>query len=364
MPRCTITGFGTWVPNDIVRNDAWPPQFGQRAAETAALRTFNDIEPPRDAESARLLLEHLSREASDPFLGATQRHRADPTITDEYAEACAAQQAMHDADVGADDIDVVLTHSVVPDQVSISTSGAICKRLGIRNVLGFAVESACASGLAQLFVAKALIESGQARHVLLTQSHLMLRAVPFEHPATPGLGDAASAMVVSADRPGLEVVDVWGVTQGEYCKAVAWRRATLEPDSAEQPWWRASEHDFMLSTHDRAGVKTLMRDTVQLGYETVAEVCSRAGVELHELAALLSVQPRGFIPRAIAERLGLASERGVQTYDQVAHIGACGPVFNAVKARSLGLFVPDAWLAMYAQGAGFSRMAALLQVTT
>jgi len=63
-------------------------------------------------------------------------------------------------------------------------------------------------------------------------------------------------------------------------------------------------------------------------------------------------QPRGFIPHAIAERLGLPRSCAVTTYEDIAHLGACGPVFNLARARSLGRTPRGALIGMYGQGAG------------
>jgi 3-oxoacyl-[acyl-carrier-protein] synthase III len=73
------------------------------------------------------------------------------------------------------------------------------------------------------------------------------------------------------------------------------------------------------------------------------------------------VQPRGFLPGGIAERLGLPRERAVTTYEDIAHVGACGPVFNLQRARERGLVTPGTLVALYAQGAGFTRAAAILE---
>jgi 3-oxoacyl-[acyl-carrier-protein] synthase III len=73
------------------------------------------------------------------------------------------------------------------------------------------------------------------------------------------------------------------------------------------------------------------------------------------------VQPRGFIPGAIAEHLGLPRERAVTTYSHIAHVGACGPVFNLERAREEGRLEKGSLSALYAQGAGFTRAAAILE---
>lgn len=50
------------------------------------------------------------------------------------------------------------------------------------------------------------------------------------------------------------------------------------------------------------------------------------------------------------------------TYERVAHIGGCGPVFNLATARAEGRLKRGDAVALYAQGAGFTRAAAILEV--
>jgi 3-oxoacyl-[acyl-carrier-protein] synthase III len=94
----------------------------------------------------------------------------------------------------------------------------------------------------------------------------------------------------------------------------------------------------------------------------VREAAERANVDLERIAVIASVQPRGFIPGAIAERLGLPRGRAITTYSEIAHVGACGPVFNLQRARARNLLPPGTMAALYAQGAGFTRAAVVLEV--
>lgn len=103
-----------------------------------------------------------------------------------------------------------------------------------------------------------------------------------------------------------------------------------------------------------------MRDTVTFGSQTIRELCARLGVDLERISLLASVQPRGWIPGAIAGHLGLAPEVAVTTYEEYAHVGACGPILNWCRARERRS--ADGLLALYAQGAGFTRAAALISL--
>ena len=88
---------------------------------------------------------------------------------------------------------------------------------------------------------------------------------------------------------------------------------------------------FCLGSRAHEGAKFLMRETVSFGAKTVREAAARASVDVERIGVLASVQPRGFIPGATAQHLGLGRDRAVTTYEEVAHIGGSGLVFNLAR---------------------------------
>jgi 3-oxoacyl-[acyl-carrier-protein] synthase-3 len=360
----SITGIGVYLPETTRSNDFWPPAFHERFGAHGD-RTFNDIPSPLDEQAAAIVARDLALEACDPMLGARLRHVADASLSSAQAEAFAALVALRDAGISADNVDLVLSHALVPDRLMPPTATALAHLIGAHQARALAVDSACASALSQLEVAHAFIEAGLARHVLLAQSHLLWRALSPNHPASPGLGDAASALVVSKSSssastgPGLTLRATCGQTHGEHALSVTWLRGT-DADS-DPDWWRAGG-DMRMGSRNPEGAKFLMRETVTFGARTIHECALRAGIPVDRIGVLASVQPRGFIPHAIAERLGLPRERAVTSYEEIAHVGACGPIFNLHKARREGRLRAGTVVALYAQGAGFTRAAALLEM--
>jgi 3-oxoacyl-[acyl-carrier-protein] synthase III len=226
--------------------------------------------------------------------------------------------------------------------------------------MAMGLDVGCATIIGQLLFASSLIESGRARNVLLTSSHFITRAFPLEHPASPSVGDIANAVVVApSERAG--ILGVFGVTHGDWYDAVTWRRGK-ENDT---PWYEAGGAMY-LGSYDREAVRHIVRDTVRFGVETVREAVARAGVSLADIDVLCSVQPRRWIPSAIAEGLGLSPDVALQTFDELAHLGGCGAITNLMEARSRGRLErrPDGRspiACLYAQGAGFTRAAAIVR---
>jgi 3-oxoacyl-[acyl-carrier-protein] synthase-3 len=105
----------------------------------------------------------------------------------------------------------------------------------------------------------------------------------------------------------------------------------------------------------------MMKDTVKMGALTIREACERAALAPRALDVIAAPHPRRWIPGAIAETLGLASARAPHTYEQTAHVGGCGAVANLLEARRRGLLEKGSLVALYAQGQGMTRGAALVR---
>src|SRR5580658_1345626 len=349
--RAAILGMGEWWPDTIRTNDAWPKDFGAQAAASAHRELADVRVATRGDPCEAIIARHLAAEANDPFLGTKRRRLADDSITAVEAERLASIAALSDAKVDPADIDVILSYSAVPDRPIPASGCKVGQLLGANKAVAIGMEVACATIVAQLLVAASLIESGRARTVLLTGSHLITRAFRLLHPASPSVGDAATAVVVGAsERPG--ILSSFAVSHGEYCDAVVWRRAN------EESRWHQAGGAMFLGSCDSEGAHKLVQDTVRIGAETVTEAARRSEVPLSSMKAFVCVQPRNWIPGAIAETLGISPSIAPTTFHKLAHLGPRGAVANLIEARRLGLLAPrggePALVAMYAQGAGFT----------
>ncbi len=352
----SIKGIGVYFPEQVRHNTAWPPDFGAKLAPSGD-RLFNDI-PNATDDAATITDRFLAEEANDPFLGVRERRVAPETLTSIEAESLAAQRALLDAGVDGSDLDVIISYSVTPERPTPASACALSERLGATSALAFGMDAACATALVQLETAQALIATGRAKNVLLTQSHLLLRAFPMLHPASPGLGDAATAIVLSKDGR-WPILSTYSTTHGEFHEAVTWVRG--EGESTDTPWWQAGA-GFRIGSRNRAAAKALQRDTVSYAAQTIKRLFWGAGIDVERLDLLASVEPRGWVPRAAAQVLGLPETVVTSVYETRGHLGACGPIANLEAAYRSGRTDRGQLAALYAQGAGFTRAGVLLRL--
>jgi 3-oxoacyl-[acyl-carrier-protein] synthase III len=353
-----IAGLGQWFPEHVRKNEDWPAEFSAASKRRQGDRTLVDV--PTDGEPDRhraIVMRCLAGEADDPFLGGKERRIAEPGSSSAEAEAQAGRAALADAGVAAADVDAVFSWALVPDRLMPSNACRVAQRLGATRAWASTIDTACASPVTQLTLAAAMIESGRARTILLTQSHLVSPTFPMTHPASPCVGDGATAMlVVACEKPGILLTH--SVTHGEHYDSVLWCRS--KDKAADAPWWEPGGAFFM-GSHDHESTRQLMQDTVKIGATTVRELAERARFDVRDIATLVSVQPRRWVPGAIAEGLELPEGTAVNTYQRYAHLGGAGAVANLIAAREAGRLEPGALTVMYAQGAGFTRGAAAMR---
>ncbi len=351
-----ISGLGQWFPELVRHNSAWPEAFSTQSRSKQGDRTLVDVQADEADPTLRIVKRYLAEEEGDPFLGSRERRVADAAMTSAQAEANAAEAALGDAGIAASEIDAVFSWALVPDRLMPSNACRVADRIGARRAWAASVDTACASPVTQLGLAAALIESGRARHVLLTQSHLATRTFAMNHPAAPTVGDGASAMLVSESNL-RGVLQTHSMTHGEHYDAVVWCRG--KTDETDPSWWEPGGA-FSMGSRNPAATRALMQDTVPTAARTVAELAQREGFAVDSIDVLLSVQPRRWVPLAIAEALGLSASVAQETFQRYAHLGGVGPVVNLLAARDAGKLVPGARVVMYAQGAGFTRAAVAL----
>ncbi|VAV98938.1 3-oxoacyl-[acyl-carrier-protein] synthase, KASIII [hydrothermal vent metagenome] len=131
--------------------------------------------------------------------GIRQRHiAADDELTSDLALK-AAQRALKDADLVAEDIDLIILATATPDQTFPSTATRVQAALGMTRGAAFDVQAVCSGFIYALATADNFIRAGQAKHALVIGAETFSRILDWQDRATCVLfGDGAGAVVLSA----------------------------------------------------------------------------------------------------------------------------------------------------------------------
>ena len=133
--------------------------------------------------------------------GIERRHFAAEGETTSDLATHAAQAALADAGMQADEIDTIILATSTADFTCPSAATMVQARLGMTGGFAFDVQAVCAGFVYALANANALIVSGQSRRVLVIGAETFSRIMDWTDRSTSVLfGDGAGALVLEAQE--------------------------------------------------------------------------------------------------------------------------------------------------------------------
>ncbi|WP_412554381.1 beta-ketoacyl-ACP synthase III [Shimia sp. MIT1388] len=133
--------------------------------------------------------------------GIERRHFAADDQTTSDLASLAANAALENAGLSADDIDAVVVATSTPDLTFPSVATMVQQKIGMTRGFGFDVQAVCAGFVYALTNANALILSGQAQRVLVIGAETFSRIMDWTDRATCVLfGDGAGALILEAEQ--------------------------------------------------------------------------------------------------------------------------------------------------------------------
>lgn len=247
--------------------------------------------------------------------GIEARHFADDGVVTSDLAVEAARIALRTAGIPAEQLDMIVCASVTGDTPFPATAVWVQEKLGL-SCPAFDVNAACAGFSYGLATATAFVESGMADTVLLIGAEVYSRILDFTDRQTCVLfGDGAGATVIQAsDRPGIEgtVLGADG-TAAEILLLPA--GGSREPASAETV--AASRHRIQMPN----GREVFKRAVTEMA-ASCREILEKNGHSPDDVDLLIPHQANARIMVAVAERLGIPSERAVVDVAEVGNTSA------------------------------------------
>jgi 3-oxoacyl-[acyl-carrier-protein] synthase-3 len=168
----------------------------------AVIRGVGHYLPERVVENSEF---EKTLDTSDEWIrsrsGIERRHFAAEGETTSDLATKAAQAALADAGLVADDLDAIILATSTADLTFPSAATMVQDKLGMRRGFAFDVQAVCAGFVFALANANALIVSGQARRILVIGAETFSRIMDWTDRSTCVLfGDGAGALVLEAQE--------------------------------------------------------------------------------------------------------------------------------------------------------------------
>jgi len=261
--------------------------------------------------------------------GIQERHiAADDEVTSDMGTK-AAELAIERSGIAKDEIDLVLCATVTPDYFNMpSTACLISDKLGIKNVQAFDISAACSGFVYLVSVAKAFIESGMKKNVLIIGAEKFSSIVDYTDRSTCILfGDGAGAAMITATTEKSEAfIDVHASADGSYADfLVTPAPGTVNPvsqkviDEGLQYVQMKGNETFKLA------VKTLTKD--------VKEILAKNEINSEDIPHFIPHQANYRIIKAVGDALKMKEEQVVVTVGK----------YGNTSAASIPMAINDIW---------------------
>jgi len=261
--------------------------------------------------------------------GISERRIAadDEYTSDMAAKAC--ELAIERSGIAKDDIDLVVCATVTPDYFNMpSTACVISDKLGIRDVQAFDISAACSGFVYLLSVAKAFVESGMKKNVLIVGAEKFSSIVDYTDRGTCILfGDGAgAAMICATDNEKEGFIDLHASADGSYADfLVTPAPGCINPvsqrviDEGLQYVQMKGNETFKLA------VKTLTKD--------VKEILTKNEINSDDIPHFIPHQANYRIIKAVGDALKMKEEQVVVTVGK----------YGNTSAASIPMAINDIW---------------------
>ncbi len=269
------------------------------------------------------------------FRAPRYRHHVAPdeTAIDMVERAAAGLVERHGHDTLAD-VDVLITHTQMPDMPFYGGGGGMAHRLGMKPTTVIDLHNGgCAAFILGLKLARTLLESGEGHTALIAVAQNAAGQI-FDQPtvrskaqaSVPGDGAAVGLLTVSDESP---ILDVECRTYGEYAGDMT---IAVEPP---RKWWQAGPGEGYIGFTESKITKVLARGNRQVP-EVAYAVCDRISLSPKDIDLLVTNQPNRVFLRNWRDALELPKDRHRDTFDECGNLFAAGIPVNLDRAIDEG----------------------------
>ncbi len=285
--------------------------------------------------------------------GIAERRIAAPDEATSTFAAAAGAQALKDAGLLPDDLDLILVSTCTPDYPVPGCAPLVQSTLGAGRAGAFDLNAGCTGFVYGLSVASAMVDAGTARNVLVCGADTLSRFTNYEDRTTAVLfGDGAGAVVVgeSVGRPRVGPF-VFG----------------CDGSKADWLWIPAGGSANPATDTTVAGNQHLIDMHGQDVYKHACDRMTEAAREvlgdrpLDSVDLVVAHQANARIVRTVAQRLGLQSEQVVDNIARYGNNSAASIPIALAESVASGRLRDGMTVLLVAFGAGFSWAAAMVE---
>ena len=277
--------------------------------------------------------------------GIKERHIAAENEMTSDMGVKAAELAIERSGVAKEQIDMIVCATISPDYFCMpSTATIIATKLGLPKVTAFDISAACTGFVYILSIAKAFIESGMKKNVLIVGAEKLSAITDYSDRGTCILfGDGAGAAVISATENKDEaIIDIHTGSDGAYADLL------MTPNGGT-----GSAHDSLEQEAASCFMRMKGNETFKVAVRTltndVVEILKENDIDADAIKHFVPHQANYRIIKAVGDALNLREEQVVLTVAKYGNTSgasipmAINDIYESGELKSGELMLLDAF---------------------
>ncbi|MDD5716621.1 MAG: ketoacyl-ACP synthase III [Sulfuricurvum sp.] len=312
----------------------------------AAFRSIGAYVPSRILTNAELeVMVDTSDEWITKRTGIKERHIAAEGETTSDMGVKAAELAIERSGLSKDAIDMIICATISPDYFCMpSTATIIATKLGLNKVMAFDISAACTGFVYALSIAKAFVESGMKKNVLVVGAERLSAITDYTDRGTCILfGDGAGAAIISqTDKQSEAIIDIHTGSDGAYADLL------MTPNGGS-----GSVHDELDREAAGCFMKMKGNETFKVAVRTltndVVEILEQNNIPASAITHFVPHQANYRIIKAVGDALQLAEEQVVLTVEKYGNTSgasipmAINDIYESGRLQEGDLMLLDAF---------------------
>lgn len=325
MASVGIIGLGAYVPPNEMSNEDW------------------------------MKLVDTSDEWITTKTGMKKRRIASSEVctSDLAVEAC--KQALDDAGLKAEDIDLIILATSSPDVPLSSTAGIIQHKLGCTDCAAFDINAVCAGWVHALDVGRRFVGTNGYRNVLVVGSEIYSRILNWKDRATCVLfGDGAGAAVLSEVKEGKGIISSWLMSDGSGSSVIEIPAGGVRTPYNSDSFVEGAQYFHMDG-------RAVWDFAIEAFPQAVNESLKRAGKSIEDVDLVIPHQANINIIKTGMEKLGLGMEKTYTNLHKYGNTAGASVPIAMKEAMEKGLINEGDLVVTAAFGGGLSWGANVIQ---
>jgi len=283
-----------------------------------------------------------------------RRIAADDEFTSHMATK-AAQRAMEQAGITAEEIDLIIVATVTPDTNFPSTACHVQRQLGAKNAACFDLSAACSGFLYGIEVAQQFIGNHTVETVLVIGADKLSSIVNWQDRNTAVLfGDGAGAAILRYRADSHGVITTHMGSDGNYGDILH-----MPGGGSACPTTAENVHEKLHTLHMNG--RETYKQAVTSMLTAANKALTQAGLTVDDLTCIIPHQANLRIIEALGERLNLGMDRFHINLDRYGNTSAAAVAIALDEAAREGRFKQGDYILLVVFGGGLTWASSVVQ---